>query len=247
MLKNVLSIAVLLILLAGCSAVEIPKEMRHLDQAYIPVWLASTNHNLELGERHFKELDGRWRAFEEKYQGLLETSEDHREIFRLLNQWLEEAEDCIEQRDELCARIKLDHFKFELQEIRFIWEMDYTLDYLWDFEADIAQFTDIAEDPKMQLLEWSDFMTHLKAVNNSWEKLKEHVPNPTFLDWNDGQLITYQSLKDELGNRLVCLNGISESAQLEEIFACALGIQVTAHQMIALFGNPITSLDINTI
>ena len=241
MKRSILSVTILLLLTSGCGLFEIPKEMLQLDQRYIPVWLSVEQSDMVMAAQHFEDLEKQWSLFETQYASVLASSEDHLEIFRLLNQWLEEAKGCIRKGEVLCSRVKLDQFKFELQEMRRLWEFDYTLDYVWEFESSISQFVEIAADEKLQLLEWSEFMPFLKAMNESWLYLYDHNIDVDFLEWNTERVTQYQQLRGQIENRLECLNGLTEGAQLEEIYVCALEIRQLTFQMINLFSLPESS------
>ncbi len=227
---------ILFLLFTSCSTLEVPKDILTLERKFIAVWLPSQSCQLEKARGEYDSLIAHWKIFREKYSSIIKNENTKKEV-RRSEQWLEEAGVCLKQGDELCVRVKLDQFKFQMQEIRKYWEVDYYIDYLWDFEEDLNRFVEISADPKLDLLEWNEFMPYLKAVNLSFTRLYEKEMDLEFLDYDPDKIDKWYSLKLELDLKLSCLNGLTEGAQIDEIANCAKGIQKTTHEAIALFGN----------
>jgi len=226
------------LLVASCSSVELPSDMLILDQDFIAVWLPAQKCELDEAKSNYAQLNRQWDFFKRKYRSQI-VQENAQDEVRLLEQWLEETGHCLEQWDDVCVKVKLDQFKYQIQSIRNFWEVDYFLDYLWHFEEELNRFVEIGTDPKLDLLEWNEFMPYLMAVNTSFDRLYEKDLDPEFLDFDPDRLAKWEELKNDLVVRVSCLNGLTEGAQLEEIANCALGIQETTYEAIALFGNVI--------
>ena len=229
----------LLILLAGlssCSTIEVPTDIFVLDQSFIAVWLPTQKCELEKAAKNYSWFKEDWYIFKKKYKDQLKTA-NQKETARLLEQWLEEAGQCLAQQDAICAQVKLDQFKFQMQEIRSYWISDYYIDFIWNFEEDLNRFIEIGMDPKLDLLEWNEFMPYLQAINSSFDKLNKAELDPEFLDFDPDKLGRWAQMKKDIEGRLTCLNGLTEGAQLEEIVDCAIGIQESTYEAIALFGN----------
>lgn len=221
---------------SSCSLLEVPSDMYTLDKSFISVWIPSQRNNLNEAKEAFPTLQNQWNYFKDKYDDLLNT-ENEKETARLLQQCLTDAGVCIRQDDVICVRVKLDQFKFELQEIRTFWETDYYLDYLWDLEENVYQFIEIAEDPKLELLEWDEFIHYQKAINVANKRLEEKTLNADFFDLTEAKIKLYKNYQTELTSHLVCLNGLTEEAQRDEILRCAKDLQEIVYDMISVFGN----------
>ena len=157
----------------GCNSDDLKPAMAAFDQAFIPVLYYSHYGDLESAQKAMLVLDRKWETLSVELHKHATSYHKGPELIQLITAWLEEARCAIEYKDPLRALIQLDHARYEMTDFRWREGMVYYLDKVWDLEAAIDIVVQTVNDPKLDLLEWSEFMPMCYEVEIALDELMQ--------------------------------------------------------------------------
>jgi len=137
----------------SCDVQSIKEDMVQFDQAYLPVWAYAYEGNLQKAKASVFYLEFQWQRLRGKYQDAM-PDESWQETFRRVNDWLGDVYYAIDANELPLALSQLEHVRYELQQLRREYHVDYFLDHLYDFQDELAILTEAANDDMLCLLEW---------------------------------------------------------------------------------------------
>ncbi len=154
--------------------VDMRRVMLQFDEAYIPLWFFAEAGDLENAQTAWATADQRWQRLERTLYLVLPEGvwEDHLER---TEDWLADAQMAMEANRLDLATISLEHVRFELIALRkSLGMVDYFPDQLYQLHASLDLLAEVAEDPKLCLLEWNEV---------------EHLIHQAIADWQHTQAI----------------------------------------------------------
>jgi len=167
----------------AASPVDMRRVMLQFDEAYIPVWFFAEAGDLENAQLAWATADQRWQRLEQTLYLVLPGGvwENHLER---TEGWLADARIAMEAKRLDLATISLEHARFEMVALRrSLGMVDYFPDQLYQLHASLDLLAEIAEDPKLCLLEWNEVEQlvhkaiadwhHTRAIPTEWM----HTPN----------------------------------------------------------------------
>lgn len=156
------------------SPVDMRRVMLQFDEAYIPLWFFAEAGDLENAQTAWVTADQRWQRLERTLYLVLPEGvwEEHSERTK---SWLADARMAMEADRLDLAAISLEHARFELIALRkSLGMVDYFPDQLYQLHASLDLLAEVAEDPKLCLLEWNEV---------------EHLIHQAIADWNHTRAI----------------------------------------------------------
>ena len=158
--------------------IDLRRIMLQFDEAYIPLWFFAEAGDLENAQTAWATADQRWQRLEQTLHLVLPEGvwEDHLER---AEGWLADAQTGMEANRLDLATVSLEHARFELIALRkSLGMVDYFPDQLYQLHANLDLLAEIAEDPKLCLLEWNEVEQlihkavadwhHTRAIPTDW-------------------------------------------------------------------------------
>lgn len=205
-MKNFIQVSFALLFvfsLNSCSDSAVKESMVQFDQAFIPAWYYAYTGDLDGAQKAIIPLTRKWERFQKAYSDPIYQKADWTESIRLTGNWIEEAECALEDGELQRALVQLDHARYELMDLRFIYEIDgYYLDAVWNLETTIAIATETAVDRKLKLLEWEEFVDLSKAVNAAWQDLLREPFDPAVFEMTQAEKLLFARRKSDLNNAI---------------------------------------------
>jgi len=90
----------------------------------------------------------------------------------LMNQWLDDAAIAIDRGHQMIALIQLNNVRDKMMDMRRELEIDYYLDYVWDFEETLDLTAQIATNPMVLWSSYDEFESIVFQLNTRWAILK---------------------------------------------------------------------------
>ena len=230
-------LVLLLFSLNACQKSTIVQDMVKLDKALVPVWYAIKTNNMNQAQRANFVLHYRWQEFDRKYYSIEKENEDWIEGFRRVKDWLCDMTISIEMNNAESAAVQLDHVVYEIMDFRYRNKIPYYMDNLWDFEFATNEFTDIVNDPMIDLLEWCEVKERVGFFNYHWNKLQKNNPEFDLWKWEQEDITEYSTLVQKLDKQIKQLNSTLECADTKLIAKSLLRIEYQLLQVFTLFGD----------
>ncbi len=163
----------LVVLMFSCSKPGIKKDMVHFDEAYVPVLYFAQKSELDKASNSMFLLDARWQEFQNKYQIQFSKDIDGLERLRYINDWLGDANDAILRDDQYTTLIQLDHIRYEMMEIRRSYNIEYFLDYLWDFEGALSMLAEASCEDNTLVCSADELAFLVDETKYLWEMVRD--------------------------------------------------------------------------
>lgn len=220
----------------SCKVLDLKEDMVHFDQAFIPVWIYAQEGDIAKAKAAVFYLEFRWQQLRGKYQHSVED-ENWQEAFRRVNDWLGDVYYAIDANQSEVALSQLDHVRYDLQQLRRFYHVDYYLDHLFDFYDELTVLVEAANDDMLCLLEWPEFEVLSVSTLQHWRNLMTHPFDAGLYKFSveeESLFLTYQA---EMEKALVSFAEIVETADREAIAAESCNLELAIRDVLRLFGN----------
>ncbi len=235
LLRSVLALA-LVLSTYSCDVQDIKEDMVHFDQAYIPVWVYTYEGNAQRAKAAVFFLEFQWQRLRARYEQSV-PEESWQETFRRVNDWLGDVYYAIDANELQLARSQLEHVRYELQQLRREYHVDYFLDRLYDFQDELAILTEAANDDRLCMLEWPEFEELTVAALQRWRNLMVRPFDAGFYGLDAEEERLFDAYKLEMETALIAFADIVETADQEAIAAESCHLEGTFIPLLRLFGN----------
>lgn len=238
LLKTII-LFILLIVLNSCGDTTIVKEeMIQFDRAFIPAWYYAYKGDLDGAQRAMIPLTRKWQQFQKQYSDPIYGRGDWKESVRLTGEWLEEAQCAIEDGDTRRASVQLDHARYELMDLRYLYEIDdYYLDAVWNLETTIAVAIETAKDRKLKLLEWEMFVDLSEGVNDTWQDLLRMPFDPAVFELNEAEILLHARRKNDLNKAIENYLNAVDTADGDQFEIAAINMEPAYLNFMMTFGD----------
>lgn len=224
--------------LNSCSDSAIKDSMIQFDRAFIPAWYCAYTGDLDGAEKAMIPLTREWQRFEQTYRDPIYQKGDWTESVRLTGNWIEEANCAIEDGDLRRALVQLDHARYELMDLRYLYEIDnYYLDAVWNLETTIAVAIETAEDRKLKLLEWEEFVDLSKGVNHAWQNLLREPFDPETFEMTEADRLMLARRKSDLNKAIQNYLKAVDTADGDRFEIAAKNMEPAYLNFLASFGD----------
>ncbi len=105
-------------------------------------------------------------------------------------------------------------------------EYDPFFAFLWRFEEDMYNTTEVAMDPMLDLYEWNEFEALAECMNDSWQPLKLHRPSAEILDYDPDKFKNQSIYKIYLEKAVEDFNQAVRSADYQQYPLCDVSEEV---------------------
>lgn len=165
-LFGILTLVVSSSLAAG--PIDMRRIMLQFDEAYIPLWFFAEAGDLENAQTAWATADQRWQRLEHTLYLVLPEGVWEEHVERAEG-WLADAQTSMEANRLDLATVSLEHARFELIALRkSLGMVDYFPDKLYQLHASLDLLAEIAEDPKLCLLEWNEVAYLIHKTVEDW-------------------------------------------------------------------------------
>lgn len=225
-----------LLLTGACEVKDIHKDMVQFDKAYIPVLYHVYQRDAVRAKKAVFGLAFQWQQFDQAYRDMLPKNEDWTETFRLVDGWLHDAFTAIDGNRWDLALVQLDHVRFEWMELRMRHRIPYYLDNIWEFQMAYDRVMEVAKDPNLCMLEWSDFEELVTDLNQLWYPVRHERPVLTAWDWDLATFEEFETHRQTIGTCLERFNESVACADRENLALDCEDINPALWRMLTLFG-----------
>ena len=230
-------IAVALVLSTnGCDLQDIREDMVRFDQAFIPLWAHAQEGNVQKAKAAVFFLEFQWQQLRVKYQFAAEDDE-WQETFRRVNDWLGDVYYAVDANRMDLALNQLEHVRYELQQLRRQYHIDYFLDHLYDFQEEVAVLTEASNDEMLCMLEWPEFEELAVSALNHWRRIMIHPFDAAFYGLDAEEERLYQAYRVEMEEVLINFLDVVESADREAIATESFHLEAAFMPLLRLFGD----------
>ncbi len=213
------------------------KDMVQLDQAFIPIWYQVNAQDSSLALQRMKRFENAWTVFRDAHIGDVPESPDWQANFRLMADWVKESQAAIEAHEWQQAYIMLDHFRYELMEIRGRNHIPYFLDQLWEMQMSYDIVQETLNDQMMCHLEWDDVEMQIRDLNDQWSYAAVAIPDIRYYDWDNEQIQRFFQIRRDVEQKMVQFNQTVECADQLELAREGQQLGELIFHWIALFGS----------
>jgi hypothetical protein len=220
----------------SCKIWDLKQDMVHFDRAFIPVWIYVREGDMAKAKAAVFNLEFRWQQLRGKYQNTVEE-DNWQEAFRRVDDWLGDVYYAIDANQPQLALNQLDHVRYDLQQLRRHYHIDYYLDHLFDFHDELTVLIEAANDNMLCLLEWPEFEELSVSALQHWRNLMTHPFDAGLYEFTveeESLFLTYQKEMEEV---LVSFSEIVETADREAIASESGNLELTLRDVMRLFGN----------
>lgn len=235
LLRSVLALA-LVFSTYSCDVQDLKEDMVQFDQAYIPVWAYAYEGNAPKAKAAVFYLEFQWQRLRGKYERSV-PEESWQETFRRVNEWLGDVYYAIDANELPLALSQLEHVRYEMQQLRRAYHVDYFLDDLYDYQDELAILTEAANDERLCMLEWAEFEELAVAALQRWRNLMVRPFDAGFYGLDAEEERLYEVYKLEMETALIAFADIVETADREAIAAESCHLEGTFVPLLRLFGN----------
>ena len=235
LLRSVLALAMVLSTYS-CDVQDIKEDMVHFDQAFIPVWTYAYEGNTQKAKAAVFYLEFRWQRLYGKYRDAV-PEEAWQESFRRVNEWLGDVYYAIDADESQLALSQLEHVRYELQQLRRRYHVDYHLDHLYDFQDELAILIEAANDERLCMMEWAEFEELSVAALQQWRGVMVRDFDAGFYGLDAEEERLYYAYILEMEEALRSFADIVESADREAIAAESAHLESAFVPLLRLFGN----------
>jgi hypothetical protein len=160
-----------ILMTVGCDSDDLKPSMVDFDQAFIPVFYYTYVGDLESAPKAMMVLDRKWEKLKTEFDKVSGYAHNGLESFQMIDNWLEEANHAIQDKNLPLALIQLDHARYEMVDFRWREGMTYYLDKVWDLEAAIDVVVQTTNDPMLDRMEWEEFIPMCYSVEDAWGEI----------------------------------------------------------------------------
>ncbi len=221
----------------SCQDIDYRKGMVHFDQAFLPVMLYVYEGNLVQAKKAVFNLNFQWRRLQNQHQGAIHSDTEWAERFRRIDGWLDDAYYAIDGNRPLTAINQLEHVKYELIALRRKYNIDYYLDYLYDFQSAADMLAETANDEMLCLLEWEEFTALGQHTEKQWRRVLIQPFDAELYEFDDEQVQLLRQRQAEVTRRLAHLSKVMECADREQIARASIALEPALMNVIRLFGD----------
>ncbi len=235
-----LTLVFLLMTISSCRETPanlVLKDMANFDRAFIPVYFFVETNQMALAQKSVFHLNQAWQKFQKRYANLHLQDENYQEAFRMTDAWLSEAYQSIDAGNIVAAYVYLDNVRYQMVEWRSLYDLDYLLDGIWDFETSVYLVEEAASDPMLCLLDYCEFEALVEELNLSWKNLEISQKEVEKLGILEIDFLKILHQKDILKNSLVEFNHAVTTAEGYYIAEKALLMKAAYLDYLAGFGN----------
>ena len=150
------------------------KKMVEFDKAFVPVLYYVYEGDLPNAKKSVFYLEHKWQQFHQRYSEAKPKSPTWNDNFCLMNQWLRDVVIAIDKGHRLIAIIQLNNIRHEMMDMRREMEIDYALDYIWDFEETLDLTIQVVDNPMMIWSNYDEFESIIFKMNTRWDLLKDN-------------------------------------------------------------------------
>lgn len=236
MIKLLLTLCLPLVF-SSCDVAQFQKDMAHLESEIVPLWVFCETHNLPLAKKQFLELKSAYQKFESTYRNPLLANTNWDSRYQKMGQWLDGVEQALNQGSVILAQSQLDHFQYQMIDLRWKLNISFYTDAVWEFQWNLAWVADIVADPFLCNLEWEDIEHEIETLIVKWEEVKNGIPNAVLFDWPKEKYETLAQIKAEMEVCIADLEAAFKDADRAKLdFECN-DLQPATTRLIMLFGS----------
>ena len=211
--------------------------MLQVDKGYIPLMYYTWQGDIFHSKRAVFYMNFQWQQFKNRYSSATEETVTWQDALSRIDAWLSDAYQSIDHNELELATVQLDHANYELRMLRARHDLDYYLDYWYDFQDAIVETTEVAEDEMLCLLEWNEFEAMVKETRSIWQLIK--------LQSFDNELFGFSPEKEKqlekhikkLDDDLAFLEDTLDCANRIEIAKASQELRVDLMDVFRLFGH----------
>lgn len=225
-----------LILLTGCAdEVDIQHEMRAFDKAFVPVWHFAHTGDIKNAESHALYLETKWYDLKNNYEDVIGVEMVWEDTYKCIDELITNALHNIEYQDLASAEYDLEGVRFELMELRTRYGIDYSLDYLWEFQMTYDLVQELTHQ-EYYYREWYEFDCLLDELNYTWNDLLKADHNPF---WNSSQERAWHTYQTQISVLLIHYNSSMQrnTIDTELVNSNIDAIEPILFKMFQLFGD----------
>ena len=193
---------------------EIKEKMIDYDRYFLPYLYYATIGDSQGANQRIDLLTDAWYMLEIELDQYKQVAEIDENVY-VAKQWLFASFDATD--DVVHQFVSIDLNRFYLMEIRRRLEVDYYLDYLWQFEASLELVYEPAVDPMLCLLEFCELSNLVNDLNSDWNRFKELVPEDYFLNSMGISMTELEMEKSKLDLAIYKFNLSMETAMADQI------------------------------
>lgn len=222
--------------LGACEVKDIHKDMVQFDKAFIPAIYHVYHQDASRAKKAVFALAFQWQQFNQTYKNMLPRNEDWTETFRLVDGWLQDAFMAIDGNRWDLAWVQLDHVRFEWMELRMRHRIPYYLDNIWEFQMAYDLVIEVAKDPNLCMLQWTEFEELVYDLNQLWYPVEHERPLLAVWGWDPATFAQFETQRRTIAE---CLDRFNESvacADRENLALDCEDINPALWRMLALFG-----------
>jgi hypothetical protein len=194
--------------------IVIKEKMIDYDRQFLPYLYYTTVGDSQGVKQSIDGLTNAWDTLEEELVEACDVSYNSENLF-ISKQWLFDS--FLSTDDIVHQFVCMDLSRFYLMEIRRDLEIEYCLDYLWEFEASLDLVHEPATDPMLCLLEFCELSSLVNDLNNDWKRFDEFAPGNYFFETMGISKEKLEIEKSKLEFALYDFNMSMETAMIEKI------------------------------
>ncbi len=207
--------------------------MVHFDQAFIPVYTYAYEGDIYQAKRAVFFLEFQWQKLRNQYEGYLA---EEAEAMRRIDAWLGDAYYAIDANRMQMATSQLEHVKYEFMMLRETYGLDYYLDRLFDFQADLELLTEAANDEMLCLMEWDEYEFFLEQTRQEWASIQKLPFDAELYEFDAAQLRQLRTQQKNMEDVLKQYTATLGQANRQAIAEASRELQPAFFELLKLFG-----------
>lgn len=218
------------------SSNDIRKEFVRFDQAFLPVLFYVAEGNSYEAKRAVFHLGYHWQQLRQRYEMNM-PQPNWRNTFRAVDKQLNAAFFAIDANRYEEAFIQLEAVKHTLSLLRITYNIDYYLDYVYNFQASTTAFNETVQDEMLDMLQWEDVMEMSVELNHKWNIVLAQHFDANLYEFNKDQAWKLRTTQLGVTEALEELNTAMDCADRDVVVNASKKLNLALLEMLRLFGN----------
>lgn len=215
---------------------DIRKEFVQFDQSFLPVLFYVSEGNSFEAKRAVFHLGYHWQQLQQRYQ--MKVNEPlWTGTFARVDKCLNAAFFAIDANRFEEALTKLEQVKWMFSALRANYKIDYYLDHLYKFQAQLTELNEVVSDEMLNLMEWEDVMAMSVDLNRQWNVVMAKQVDADLLELDNTQLWKLRVTKQAVNDAMDKLNAAMDAADREQVADASQQLNLALLEMLRLFGN----------
>lgn len=220
----------------GCVEIDIIDDMVAVDKAYIPTAYYVREGNLPKAKLAMIELQRKWNQLDLAVKAQYEN-EDWIETFGKIEVYLDKADAALKEQDLFWMQCQLENARFEWNDLRIRYGIDYHIDYMYDFQVAWDLVKETVNDPVLCWLEWQEFEAQVVDADQAYQAMVLQTIDWELIEADQRKIEAYRLFKDALDVAWKDFKYEMECAHREQLAVAANVVTKQFEGMLNLFGD----------